>query len=160
MLKLLNLRSSITLHWLFQLVFPELGIEVEKVILKRSLKAQGIEFGQSALGNDAIFGKRAYVDVYGRKVTLISSFEATDFGISWPNEIKKRLDDIILPLLRSIEIDIEIVLIIKSQKRWAKLQTETYLGYDKIKGGEDSFRKIRIFQGRLEDVTVLKQLSS
>ena len=48
-------------------------------------------------------------------------------------------------------MDLEIVLIILTQKTWAKLQPDSYLGYDKIQGGEESYRRIRIFSGRLQD---------
>jgi hypothetical protein len=47
-------------------------------------------------------------------------------------------------------MDLEIVLVIRAQKTWAKLDSESYLGYDKIRGGEEDYRRITIFSGRLK----------
>jgi hypothetical protein len=49
-------------------------------------------------------------------------------------------------------MDLEIILVIRTQKTWAKLKSDSYLGYDKIRGGEESYRRIRIFTGRLREI--------
>ena len=150
-LQMLDLKSCSTLHWLFELVFPELGVQAEKVALNRQLRTTHLKLGETILGTDAIFGEKSGVPVSGRRITLFSEFESTDPGEPWPREIKQRLDNLIFPILRSVGMDLEILLVIRMQKTWAKLKTDSYLGYDKIRGGEESYRRIRIFTGRLRE---------
>lgn len=149
-LELLDLKSCTTLHWLFELVFPELGVSVEKAALGRQLRSAPIRLGKTILGTDAIFGEKASVPVYGRRITFFSEFETTDPGQPWPKEIKQRLDDLVFPILRSVGMDLEVILVIRTQKTWAKLDSESYLGYDKIRGGKEHYRRITIFTGKLK----------
>jgi len=150
-LLMLDFKSCSTLHWLFQLVFPELVIKVEKAMVPRVIQTTSIRLGETTLGNDAVFGSAKKASVYGLRITLLSEGESTDSGDPWPREIRNRLDCEIFPLLRSIGIDLEIALVIRSQKSWIKLHAESYLGYDKIQGGQVSYRRIRIFQGELRE---------
>jgi hypothetical protein len=151
-LQIMDLKSSSTLFWIFQLVFPELKIQVKKMVMERGLQASALIMGKTILGSDAVFGKKTEATVYGMHITLFSDEEFTDTRIPWPKEIKSRLDDQVFPILRSAEVDVEIILVIQSQKRWMKLESESYLGYDKMKGGKAQARRIRIFRGHLRDV--------
>jgi hypothetical protein len=151
-LQMLDLKSCSTLHWMFQLAFPELGVRAEKAVLNRQLRTAHLRLGETILGNDAIFGETTGVPVYGRRITLFSEGGSTGPGEPWPREIKQRLNDLIFPVLRSVEVDLEIMLIVRKQKTWAKLDEESYLGYDKIRGGKESYRRIGIFKGRLKDM--------
>ena len=83
--------------------------------------------------------------------TQPKGFTFTDAGEPWPREIRQRLDDLAFPILRPVGIDLEIILIIRTQKRWAQVHRESYLGYDKIRGGELQYRRIRIFRGYLRE---------
>jgi hypothetical protein len=149
--QLLDLKSCSTLHWLFQLVFPELGVRARKALLDRQLQMTQIRLGETILGTDAIFGGKASIPIYGRRITLFSELDTTGRGEPWPKVIKHRLEDLIFPILRSVGMDIEILLIIRTQKTWVKLHSESYLGYDKMRGGQEQYRRIRIFTGRLRD---------
>jgi hypothetical protein len=150
-LKLMDLKSCSTLFWIFELAFPELKIQVEKITVNRDIKAAALIMGKTILGSDSVFGRRTTVPVYGRHVTLFSNQETTVTGTPWPKEIQIRLENRVFPVLRSAEIDLEITLIIKTQKRWMKLHAESYLGYDKMKGGEAQYRRIRIYRGLLRE---------
>lgn len=151
-LLMMDLKSCSTLFWIFQLVFPELKIQVKKMVMQRGLKASALIIGKTILGSDAVFGKKTEATVYGMHITLFSDEEFTDTETPWPKEIKSRLDDQVFPILRSAEVGVEIILVIQSQKRWMKLESESYLGYDKMKGGKAQARRIRIFRGQLRDV--------
>jgi hypothetical protein len=149
-LQMLDLKSCSTLHWLFELVFPELGVQVDKVSLKRQLRTAHLKLGETILGTDAILGEKTGVPVSGRRITLFSEFEITDSGEPWPREIKQRLDTLIFPIFRAVGMELEIILVIRAQKTWAVLQSDSYLGYDKIRGGGEQYRRIRIFSGRIK----------
>lgn len=152
-LQILNLKSLGTLHWLFQTVFPEIGVRVENAVLSSDMQTQPVRLGKTVLGNDAVFGNKTSVALHGRRVTLYSDEEMTDTRVPWPKEIKNRIEGLIFPVLHPTGIDLEISLILKSQKRWVRLHTETYLGYDRIRSAEDTYRRIRIFRGHVGETS-------
>jgi hypothetical protein len=148
-LQILNLKSFSTLHWLFQVVFPEIGVRVENAVLSSEVQTQPVRLGKTILGNDAVFGNKTSVALHGARVTLYSDEEMTDTRVPWPREIKNRLEDLIFPVLLPTGLELEISLVLKSQKRWVRLHRETYLGYDRIRSAEDTYRRIRIFRGHI-----------
>ncbi len=148
-LSMMDLKSDKTLYFIFRHTFPELGIQVQKRTFKRHVETTHPIIGESRLGDNAVFGSVAQVPAYGKQVVLYSDGEVTGSGLPWPNEIKARLADLIFPRLRPVSIDLEIVLVIRSQKGWAKLDAKSYLGFDKIQGGKSNYRKIRIFRGEV-----------
>lgn len=150
-LGMVDLKSPGSLHWLFELVYPELDVRVEKSTPGRELATSFPRLGKTVLGDDAIFGKKTKVPVYGNRVTLFSEDEIAGTGEPWPAEAKLRLKEQIFPVLRHSGADLEVFLVIKSQTRWAKLHKESYLGYDSMKGGDAKSRRIRIFRGRLKN---------
>lgn len=150
-LEMLDLKSLATLHWLFQAVFPEIELKVEKALISREMETLPIRLGKNALGSDAVFGSKARAPISGRRITLFSEEDITDTQVPWPAEIKDRLIGLVFPILRPTGIDLEINLVLKSQKRWAKLHSGTYLGYDRIHDKGESYRRIRIFKGHIDE---------
>ena len=148
---MLDLKSCNTLHSLFQVVFPEIGVKVEKALVSRELPTAPVCLGRSALGDNAVFGSKSRVPIHGRLVTLYTEEDSSDTQVPWPREIKNRLNGLLFPILRSTGIDLEINLVLKSQKRWARLHPETYLGYDRIRNGGESYRRVRIFKGHIDE---------
>lgn len=148
-LHVLNLKSISTLHWLFQEVFPEIGVQVENAVLSSDVQTHPVRLGETALGHDAIFGHKTSVPINGLRITLFSEEEMTDTQVPWPREIKNRLTSLVFPVLQPVGIDLEILLVLKSQKRWVRLHAETYLGYDRIQSDEETYRRVRIFRGHI-----------
>lgn len=150
-LLMLSLRSSGSLEWLLRLAVPELGVRVEKAAMKRSLHSEHIRLGKSALGGDAVFGQRSSVPVYGLRVTFFSDEDYTGSGEPWPREVRKRLDRLVFPVLRMVGTDLEIFLVIRAGKSWARLHRGSYLGYDIMRSGKEQYRRVPIFSGYLSD---------
>ena len=115
-------------------------------MLKR-LSTSAFTIGQSSLGMESVMGKETMLPIYGRTITLYSEEEFTPKGLSWPKEVMHRFKKLIIPLLSSSSLSLEIFLVIRSQRRWARLNKETYIGYDRIKNGELRHRIIKIFKG-------------
>lgn len=145
----LNLKSCNTLHWLFSTVFPELGVAVDKASVLRDVKTIPIRLGETALGSDAVFGRKSAAPVGGRRVTLFTDSELTEGGRPWVVEIKQRLDETVFPIIGEVGIDLEIFLVVRSQQTWAKLTQESYLGYDQVRGGTEQARRIKLFSGHV-----------
>jgi len=148
-LHILSLKSIGTLHWLFKKVFPEIGVQVENTVLSSNVQTRPVLLGKTTLGSDAVFGNKTSVPINGRRITFYSEEEMTDTQVPWPREIKNRLINLVFPVLQPMGIDLEILLVLKSQKRWVRLHAETYLGYDRIQSGEESYRRVRIFRGHI-----------
>lgn len=150
-IQMLDLKSLDTLTWLFDLVFPELVVKIEKAILQHGMETHAFRLGASSLDGESIFGKKTVVPVNGLRIIIYSDEEFVNTGKPWPEEIKYRFNDQIAPILGPVGINLELDLIIRSQKRWVELHEESYLGYDKLKGGtSQAYRRIRIFQGRVK----------
>lgn len=150
-LLMLSLRSCSTLEWMLRLAVPELGVYVEKAEMKRSLRTEQIALGKTALGSDAVFGRRSSVPVYGLRATFYADEERTGAGRLWLREVRKRLTRLVFPTLRRVGVDIEIFLVIRSHRSWARLQHESYLGYDVIRGGKEQYQRLLVFSGYLID---------
>ncbi len=151
-LHILDLRSCSALHVLFSRAFPEAGVQLEKVTLTRGLKADPVCLGFSRLGGDAVFGRTSVIPVCGRRVTLHCEDEVTDRQVPWPEEIKERLKRLLFPLLAPLGMEMEIDLVLASQKRRVRLHPETYLGYDTLKSTQPGPRRVSIFKGQVKDV--------
>jgi hypothetical protein len=146
-IQMLDLRSCVTLNWLLKLVFPELEVSISKCTLPKTVTMKPLKLGNTALGENAVFGNKTKISISGRKVTLFCDDELTPMGEPWPREIKKRLKNDIFPIFNNIGVGLTVTLVIKSQKQWVKLHPDSYLGYDKIRGGGDPFKQISIFKG-------------
>lgn len=145
--QLLNLRSTSTLSWLFQSVFPDLRVTLEKATVLRELEAGGLRLGAAVLGGDAVLGRRVRIPVQSRQIVLATETERAASGLAWPAEIQERLQRIIMPILGPVGVDLDIHLEVRSHEAYARLHGQSYLGYDRVQGGEDSYRRIRIYSG-------------
>lgn len=146
-LKLIGPASIGTLHWLFQIIFPELGVEVERAALRRDLAADPLRLGGAVLGGGGTLGGRASVPVAGFAVRLTSDEETTSRSRPWAEEVHRRLRAVIFPVLEDGDLDLDIVLVIRGQRAFARLQSGGYLGFDRIRGGEERHRVVKIFRG-------------
>jgi predicted component of type VI protein secretion system len=147
----LKLDCVAVLHWLMRRVFPELQVRVEKAALTRGIEMDAPVLGKTRLGYQAVFGKRVDLPVPGSRITLIAEEDDFAAGQPWPQEIERRLRELVFPLLRGAGVDLEIWLVIRAQRGWLRLEQNSYLGYEGMMGGRPGFRRILIFSGRLFD---------
>lgn len=148
-LLMLGLRSPVTMHWMFHLVFPELDVRVEKAVLQRTLETRPFILGKSNLGRDSVLGRTFAAPIHGLRVHLFSDSEFSPDGTPWVKIIGRRLDDLIFPLLRAVGVELEIFLILRGQKSWARLKSGSYLGYDAFKGAREKQRRLLVFSGNV-----------
>ena len=148
-IKMLDLKAVNTLYWFLSLSFPELELRVDKTKNSRNIDTNPFVIGRAVLGDTATFGARAKVFTQGVKVTFFSEEERTAKGQPWPRVIRQRLEKYVFPILSEVGIHIQVYLVIRFQHTWAKLEKTSYLGYDKIQGGSNQLRSIKIFAGHL-----------
>ena len=150
-LQTLKLDSVANLHWLTQLIFPELQVRVEKLTLQRHIDLGAPILGKTQLGYQAVLGKIKKMPVLGKRITLISDEDNFKNNQPWPDEVEQRMQKLLLPTLQGIDLDLEIWLMIRSQSTSLSLKADSYLGYENIEGEAAQIRQIRIFSGRLYD---------
>jgi hypothetical protein len=154
LLKLMGIRSASTIHWLFELAFPETQVRVERGTLSRLVELEGAELGASIVGDPrTVLGGWTKAPVPGFHVTLFCEEEHTDFGRPWAEEVRKRLDAIIFPAISDAALELKVTLVIRSEKVWAQLRPGSYLGFDRIKGGARRNREVQVFKGSVTPST-------
>lgn len=150
-LHIIDLKSSSALHWLFQLVFPEVHVSVKQTVMASRLKTVPLLLGSTQIGCEATFGSHTHVPVSGRTVTLVTDNELNNTGVPWPKEARQRLNELLFPVLRPTGVHLHVELMLQDQKRWVKLMPQTFLGYDRLRNGTSSFRKVTIFNGSVAE---------
>lgn len=148
-LRLLGLASVSTVHWLVELVYPELGVTVERGTIMRSMKLEGARLGFCSLGGGAVLGGWMRGPVPGFLVTLYADEEHTEAGRPWAEEVMRRLERLVFPVLAEQAVELKVVLVIRSEKVWAQLRRGSYLGFDRMKGGTTKNREIQVFKGKV-----------
>ncbi|HVY62700.1 MAG TPA: hypothetical protein VHF22_13665, partial [Planctomycetota bacterium] len=147
-LALLATRSLCTLHWLFQLVFPELGVATGRGTLKRKVRVEPLRLGKAVLGKGGgALGGTSTVPVPGIDVMLTSEQDYTDDDKPWADEIRRRLNALVFPALGDTNMDLLIRLTIRSQRGWAQLGRGSYLGFDRLRGGPERNRVVVVHRG-------------
>ena len=148
-LRLMGLGSPTTLHWLFKLVFPELGVNVSRGTMSRIVALDGIRLASSRLGGSGVMGGRSRIPVAGFAVTLYCDEEHSDFGHPWVEEVRRRLDSLAFPALADASLDLRVSLVIRSEKVFARLSHTSYLGFDRIRGGKRRNREVLVWNGEV-----------
>lgn len=148
-LRLLEFNSANFLHHIFHLVFPELGIRVEKRRHSRRLRAGSIRLGETILGDTPVLGGHTRVPLMGFDITLYCDEEYGASGTSWADQTVRRLHDILFPVLCQADVDLHIILVIRSQKGSLQLQQGSYLGIDRIHSEKEQNRVVVLFRGQV-----------
>lgn len=132
LLQLIGLTAPSTLHWLFQRVYPELGVEVRRSTERKPLNAEGVVLGNAKLGEACAFGGGTTVPVGGLEVTLYSEEELTPTGDSWAVEASLRLNRQVFPALGETDVYLTVYLVIMEQTSWLTMEDERYLGFEPL----------------------------
>ncbi len=148
-IKMLDLKSVSTVYWFLSLYFPELELRIDKITNKREITTTPFVLGSAILGDTSTFGDKTLIHAEGIKVTFFADEELNTQNVPWTKEIKNRLKTKVLPILSLAGMDINVMLVIKYQNTWARLEPNSYLGYDKIQGGINQLRVIKIYTGHL-----------
>jgi hypothetical protein len=132
LLQLVGLTAPSTLYWLFQRVYPELGIEVRRSTEHKPLSAEGVVLGNAKLGEACAFGGGTTVPVGGLEVTLYSEEETTPTGLAWPVEASQRLRRQVFSALGETDVYLTVHLVILEQSSWLAIEDERYLGFEPL----------------------------
>lgn len=145
-LNLLALNSTSTLWHLLQLCFPELKVEVYKFARVLRMLSSSMILGSTLLGQDSFLGKSQKLTVSGFKIILTSEEMDNEMSIPWPVEIKKRLREMVFPLIHRINIYTKVILVVKNCKDIVRLSSNSHLGYRSL-GVNKGALKLLLFSG-------------
>lgn len=145
-LNLLGLNSVSTLQLLFQLCFPELRANVHKFARVLRTQSSFTTLGVTLLGKDSFLSKNQKITISSFKILLYAEELETDLSIPWAKEVKKRLRDLLFPILKRINIYLQVILIVRNSKDIARLAVNSHLGYRSL-GKTDRPLKILLFAG-------------
>ena len=132
---LLGLRTLTTLHWIFDALYPELGVSVQRVVLSRPVYARSTRLGPWQLGDGAVLGGQAQVPVSGVAVKLFCDESTSGTGAPWAKEAERRLRSLVFPLLAGHGIHLQVSLILRDQRSFLVLRPQEFLGYTPLYPG-------------------------
>lgn len=141
-----------TLHWIAQLYFPELSINVTRRPLEQVSSVHACHTGRSRLDGAGILGRSYVAEVHGLELDLIAP-EGTDFsGREWSDIVLARLDRDLLPLLAPFRIPLVVRLVVLAHASWAQVDephspAQGFLGYDRLRRGAEVKHTTVMFDG-------------
>jgi hypothetical protein len=138
---LLHLRSISSMQWLFQQVFPELGVHVTRRGLPVQNEGFGAQTGRSKLDGGSVLGPRYEAESAGLAVCLSAVHEHHDHGERWHDLARERLQTRILPYLAPLAVPLLVELALPHRAA-ALVEPELYewdqdptqLGYERLLG--------------------------
>jgi hypothetical protein len=150
--KMLGPGSASTLHWLGQLYFPELSVRAARWLFTDSSDAHAFRTGESLLDGTGILGRKYVSDAAGLVLDLFAEEETDARGRAWPNIVRLRLNESVLPLLAPFRIPLVVRLTVLFHASWVRVDVpfsrqRGYLGYERIKGDAESGHTTVIYRG-------------
>lgn len=150
--RMLGPGSIATLHWIAQRYFPDLGVEVGRWAFADTSEAHAAVTGESLLDGSGILGRLYQSDTAGFGINLFADEETNERGRAWPNIVKLRLNEQVLPLLAPFRVPLRVRLTVRHHASWAKVDipfaaARGYLGYERIHGDADSGHTTVIYRG-------------
>jgi hypothetical protein len=151
-LKMLGPGSVSTLHWLAQLYFPELGVHASRWAFTDISDAFSLRTGESTLDGTGILGRSYQSEAAGLSLELFAEEETDARARAWPNIVRGRLNELLLPLLAPFRIPLCVRLKVTFHASWARVDVpyslaHGYLGYERIKGDPESGHTTTIYRG-------------
>lgn len=136
-LSLMALQSPSSLHWLFQRIYPELGVKVCRRVKTRTLATSQVIMGAFALGESRALGGEVRLAAGSVSLTLYCEDPQSPLGRPWAREAARRLESHILPLLHDKNLFLDVWLVIAGSASAARLATDlrspdSFLGYDPL----------------------------
>lgn len=133
--RLMGLRTTYALHWIFDHIFPELGVAVQRLVMSRTVPTRTTRLGPWVLGDGATLGGQAQVPVRGVAIQLFADDAVSGTGEPWPKEAERRFHEQIVPLLTGHGIHMQVALVLRDQRNFLVLRPREYLGYVPLYAG-------------------------
>lgn len=146
-LRLLRPTCPSTLHWLFAHVFPEAEISVRREVRRQQVASTQLRLGTTSLGDSTSMGGFAYVPTGAIEVRIHCNEPWTGTGTPWAKEAPRRLYERLLPFLSEQSLSLTVLLLLRDHESFARVEDDSFLGYDPLVFGEDDAQRIVLFSG-------------
>jgi predicted component of type VI protein secretion system len=138
--EMVGLECSSTLHWLFQLVFPEMLVQVRRTVFDRRASAEDFILGQSALGAGRALGGEGLVPSAGFAVELASEEDQTEDGQYWPEAVAERLNRVVFPIIDGSDLLMSVRLTIPAPASQGVTVGSSHLGFEPMEGAAEEIQ--------------------
>jgi hypothetical protein len=146
-LRLMRPTCQSTLHWLFRKVFPETELSVRRDVRPQKVAAPEMRLGASALGEGGAMGGFASIPTGGMEVRLFADEPICSSGVPWAIEAQRRLESQLLPLLSETVLMLTVILVLRDQEGFLRIERQSHLGYDPLHGAPVQTRQVLLFSG-------------
>ncbi|HEX8821096.1 MAG TPA: hypothetical protein VF794_14300 [Archangium sp.] len=146
-LRLLRPTCQSTLHWLFSKVFPETELSVRREVRHQRVAAPEMRLGASALGEGDSMGGFASIPTGGMEVRIFCNEPVSSSGVPWAVEARRRFEADLLPLLSETVLMLTVILVLRDQEGFLRLERESHLGYDPLHGAPVQTQQVLLFSG-------------
>lgn len=146
-LRLLRPTCQSTLHWLFRKVFPETELSVRRDVRSQRVPAPEMRLGASALGEGDAMGGFASIPTGGMEVRIFCDEPICSSGVPWAVEARRRLEAKLLPLLSETVLMLTVILVLREQEGFLRIERQSHLGYDPLHGAPVETRQVLLFSG-------------
>ncbi|WP_257447002.1 hypothetical protein [Archangium lipolyticum] len=146
-LRLLRPTCQSTLHWLFSKVFPDAEISVRREVRHQRVPASEVRLGASALGEGGSMGGFASIPAGGMEVRIFCNEPISSSGVPWAVEALRRFETDLLPLLAETVLMLTVILVLRDQEGFLRLERQSHLGYDPLHGAPVETRQVLLFSG-------------
>ncbi|WP_299494625.1 hypothetical protein [uncultured Shewanella sp.] len=152
--------TDTSLHWLFKLVFPEFNLTFSQNTAGVTLGSKSLIFGRANMGSLTTLGGKAKGANLNQLVELKLKTKDYRFYFNWEEEIKRRLQDYIFPLLDDKEIYLTINFQTDEPLQDIHLVNLSRLGIHSLSTGQQALRGVEVHSGFVRRVKPLKQNNS
>ncbi len=139
---LLNLRSSSTLQWLTQLIFPELECEIQRSELLVQSKIAPFILAKSKLGSAELLGGKLICSNFGYSITLYADDAQDNQQKPWLEVCQDRIRRTIIPFIKDLSLSLTVYLVIRFQDTCLQLNQQSYLGLEALENSGNSWREL------------------
>jgi hypothetical protein len=141
-----------TLHWVVQLYFPELSVNVRRRPIEQASAVHACHTGRSLLDGSAILGRLYAAEVQGLEVDLIAEEGVDLSGREWSDIVLARLEHDLLPLLAPFRLPLVVRLVVLAHASWAQIDEpnapeQGFLGYERLRRGGEVKHTTVMFDG-------------
>ncbi|MGZ3460708.1 MAG: hypothetical protein ACXU86_19650 [Archangium sp.] len=146
-LRLLRPPCPSTLHWLFRKVFPETELSVRREVRRQKVPSRELRMGSSTLGEGDSMGGFASIPTGGMEVKIYCDEPICSSGVPWAVEAQRRFEAELLPLLSETVLMLTVILVLRDQEGFLRLERDSHLGYDPLEGAPVETRQVLLFMG-------------
>jgi hypothetical protein len=111
------------------------------------VRSREMRLGASALGEGDSMGGFASIPTGGMEVRIFCDEPLSSSGTPWAVEAQRRFETDVLPLLSETVLMLTVIVVLRDQEGFLRLERESHLGYDPLEGAPVQTQQVILFSG-------------